>query len=223
MNTFFSERNSVLDGNYSKSFGLGFESELIQRAAKAQIIQYLPLISEELEDIWSNRDKEFCEQFGLAYRKLQIPKVKVENIRAGLEVISLIKAPLEVWPTILIYSRNGLPYQIQEDQFDTSSYSLCIEILCYEGPVVNEEEVHGKEGLEVMESLDKQVHRLSDAVYLCIQKDPTLSGSIGQIEKPPKVNCSLPWARKQEGQTDTGQTYIFQGNQFNFTVQKFSY
>ena len=44
MSSLFSEANqSVLDGNYSGPFGLGFEAELVQRAAKAQLIEYLPI------------------------------------------------------------------------------------------------------------------------------------------------------------------------------------
>jgi hypothetical protein len=220
-NTLFAEENALLTGNYSQSFGLGFECELIQRAAKAQIIKYLPKLTEELQNIWNHRDKEFEEFMGEAHTKLEIPKVEKENIRAGIECMSLIEAPLERWPSILVYARNGTPYTIQEDQFSTESFTLDIEILCSIGPV-KEKEVHNKEGLALMEELDSQIQRLSDAVYLCIQKDKTLSGSVGQIEKPPKVTTSLPWARK-ESATATGETFIFQGKQLDFQVQKISY
>jgi hypothetical protein len=218
MSTFFAQADSILTGNYSQPFGLGFECELIQRAAKAQIIKYLPNLTEQLQNIWDSRDEEFEEFMGEARKKLVIPKVEKENIRAGVENMSLIEAPLERWPSVLIYVRNGNAYQYQEDQYDTESFSLNIEVLCSEGPV-NEKEVHNKEGLELMEILDSKIQRLTDAVYLCIQKDKTLSGSIGQIEKPPKVNTSLPWARK-ESATATGETYIFQGKQLDFNVQK---
>jgi hypothetical protein len=220
MSVFFAEaEEAVLDGNYSRPFGVGFECELIQRAAKAQIIKFLPDIQENIQEIWDRRDQEFCEKFNLSYKKLKVPRVSTENIYSGIENISLIEAPLERWPNILIYARNGNSYQYQEDQFDTSSITLCIEVLCSEGPI-KAEELHNKEGLEAMESLDSKLHRLSDSIYMCIQKDKTLSGSIGQFEKPPKVTTSLPWSRKES--TDaTGEIYfIFQGKQFEFSTQK---
>lgn len=221
VSTFFAEGESVLTGNYSQPFGLGFECELIQRAAKAQIIKFLPGITEQLQDVWDNRDKEFSETIGMAYKRIIIPKVEENNIRAGIEVMSLIDAPLEVWPTILVYARNSSSYQIQEDQFDTSSISLNIELLCNEGPI-KEEVIHGREGLELMEILDSKLQRLSDVISLCINKDRTLSGSVGQFEKPPKVTTSLPWSRKEKS-TATGESYIFQGKQFDYTVQKISF
>jgi exopolysaccharide biosynthesis predicted pyruvyltransferase EpsI len=219
MSTFFAEAESVLDGNYSHPFGVGFECELIQRAAKAQIITFLPDIQETLQEIWNNRDKEFCEKLGLSYKKLNIPTVPKENIYAGIEDISLIEAPLERWPNILIYARNGSSYQFQEDQFDTTSINLCIDIMCSEGPI-KYEEIHNKEGLEAMELLDSKLQRLSDSVYMCIQKDKTLSGSVGQFEKPPKVVTSLPWPRKEPSNSTGEIAYIFQGKQFEFATQK---
>ncbi len=220
MNSFFpTETEFVLDGNYSAPFGLGYECELIQRAAKAQIITYLPEITERQQNLWDLRDKEFVEKIGGSYKKLNIPKVEKENIRSGIEVMSLIEAPLERWPSILIYARNSSAYQYQEDQFDTVNISLYIEVLCNEGPIKTEE-IHNKEGLEGMQLLDSKIQRLSDAIYLCVKKDPSLSGTIGEIEKPPKVTTSLPWARKEEGKTNIGESFIFQGKQFDFTVQK---
>lgn len=217
MSVFFAEGESVLDGNYSHPFGVGFECELIQRAAKAQIITFLPEIQERLQDIWDNRDKEFCEKFSLSYKKLIIPRPL--NIYSGVEIISLIEAPISVWPLILVYARNGNAYQYQEDQFDTSSITLCIEISCSEGPVKTEE-VHNQEGIEAMQLLDSKLQRLSDAVYMCIQKDKTLSGSVGQFEKPPKVTTALPWPRKESTDATGEISYIFQGKQFEFSVQK---
>jgi len=211
---------SVFTGNYSQPFGLGFECELAQRAAKGQIAKFLPDLTEQLQGIWDRRDKEFSEVLGYQYIKLVIPTVKEENIRAGIEVMSLIDAPIEVLPTVLIYARNGNSYQIQEDQFDTSSINLTIEILCNEGPV-KEEKTHSKEGLALMSILDSKIQRLTDAVHLCIKKDSTLSGSVGQIEKPPKITTSLPWARK-ENINATGENYIYQGKQLDYVFQKLS-
>lgn len=217
--SFLAESEPVLTGNYSKPFGLGFECELVERATKAQIIKFLPEVIEKLQEIWDRRDEEFSEYMELSYKKIQIPDVQIENIRVGIENMSLIEAPLEIWPSILIYARNGNAYQVQEDQFDTSNINLCIEILCKEGPIKTEL-VHKKEGLEVMQLLNSQMQRLTDGIMMCLNKDRTLSGSVGQIEKPPKVITSLPWARKEQGESVTGESYILQGKQLEFTFQK---
>ena len=219
--SFFATEESVLTGAYSQPFGLGFETELIQRAVKAQIIKFLPELTEKLQEIWDIRDKEFAEIFNQTYKKLQVPIIKENSILSGVENLSLINAPVELWPFVLIYARDSMPYQYQEDQFDTVSIPLRIEVMCNEGPI-KEEELHTKEGIEGMQILDSKIQRLSDAVYLCIRKDPTLCGTVGTIEKPPKVTTSLPWARKENGETTTGQNYIFQGKQFDFNVQKIS-
>lgn len=221
MNQFFAESESVLDGNYSQPFGLGFECELIQRAAKAQILTYLEPLTEQLQGIWDLRDKEFSEKLGIAYKRVSIPKIEKENVYAGIENISLIEAPLKRWPAVLIYARNGTPYQVQEDQYNTESITFCLEIMCKEGPI-QAEQVHEKEGFEAMEMLDSKMQRLTDIIYLCIQKDTTLCGSVGQIENPPKINTSLPWARKEE-KNATGKSYILQGKQLMYTVQKITY
>ena len=219
MSIFLAEENSIFQGNYSQPFGLGYECELIQRAAKAQIIKYLPEITAYLQKIWDERDKELSSILDIAYNKLQIQQVSEDHIWGGIECVSMINSPVDMWPSILVYSRDASPYGYQEDHFDTSSLPLKIEILCAEGPIKNEN-IHNKEGLEAMQILDSKMQRLSDAVYLCIQKDKSLSGTIGQIEKPSKVTTSEPWARKEEGETTTGDSYIFQGKQFDFTIQK---
>lgn len=221
MNSFFpTETESVLNGNYSRPFGLGYESELIEKACKAQIVKYLAEITGRLQDIWDKRDREFIEETKIgSYSKITIPHVKPENIHSGIEVESLINAPLDRWPTILVYARNSTPYSVQEDQFDTVNIPLIIEVLCTDGPV-KESEIRAKKGLELMENLNSKLQRLSDAVYLCIKKDPSLSGTIGEIEKPSKVTTSLPWARKENKDSATGESFFFQGKQFDFSVQK---
>jgi hypothetical protein len=216
------ESESLLDGNYSHPFGLGYELELIQRAAKAQIIQYLPELTEKLQSIWEYRDKEYEEFANESKTKIFIPKVEKENIRSGIECFSILESPPERWPSVLIYARDAAPYVVQEDQFDTSSATLNIEVMCLKGPV-STEKVHNIEGLEAMQVLDSELQRLSDAVYLCIQKDKTLSGTVGQFEKPPKVTTSLPQALKSEITKATGETYILQGKQFEWSVQKITY
>lgn len=222
MSSIFAESDSLLTGNYSKPLGLGYECELIQRAVKVQIIHWLPIITEQLQQTWEHRDKEYEEFTGESRTKLEIPTVLEQNIRSGIECFSILESPPEIWPSVLVYARDASPYTVQEDHWDTSSVVLNIEIMCLEGPVKTET-IHGVEGLEAMQTLDSKLQRLSDAVYLCLQKDKTLSGTIGQVEKPPKVKTSLPASLKEQIKTATGESYIYQGKQFEFVVQKSSY
>lgn len=220
--SYLAEGKSIFTGNYSQSFGLGYECELIERAAKAQIIKYLPEITEKLQNIWNHRDKEFEEFTEESKPRIIIPKVERVNIISGLECFSILQSPITRWPNISIYARDATSYIVQEDHWDTSNLPLNIEIMCLGGPVKTEE-IHDLAGIEVMVNLNSELQRLSDAVYECIQKDTTLSGTVGQFEKPPKATVSLPAVLKEQIQTTTGESYIFQGKQFSWIVQKITY
>jgi hypothetical protein len=209
-------------GKWSQGLGLGIESEQIQRAAKAQIMNYLPEITEQLQTVWEHRDKEYIEKIGGSYKRLVIPSVEKKHFFTGTKHISVLKADLDLWPFVITYASDAKPYAIQEDQFDTYSVPLCVEIFCCNGPIENETELHTERGWEIEQELDSMLQRLSDAVLMCIRKDPSLGGVVGQIEKPNNATTSLPWSRKEAG-TETGNYYIFQGKQFDFTVQKMTY
>lgn len=218
----FVEGKPLLTGNYSQPFGIGFELELIQRAAKAQIITYLPELTLQLQDIWAHRDKEYEEFLGESKIPIFIPKVEKQNIISGVESFSILESSPEMWPSIFIYTQDGIPSMWQADHWDDSSVTTNIEVMCLEGPVKTEN-IHNKEGFEVMQTLDSKLQRLSDAVYMCIQKDKTLSGTVGQFEKPPKTKTSLPAQLKENIKNTTGESYIYQGKQFSFVSQKISY
>jgi hypothetical protein len=220
----FTEKNELFGGNWDRPhLGLGIESEQIQRAAKSQIMNFLPEISDQVENVWMERDKVYAETIKGSYKKLRLPQVKKENFFTGGKHSQIIEQfPLEIWPFIVIYSHDAKPYMIQEDQFDTFTIPLFVEVMCSNGPVFKEEELHTREGIELMVELDSIVQRLSDAVHLCIKKDPTIGGVAGSIEKPPVVKQCLPWARKEVTKIATGEWYIFQGKQFEYQVQHYS-
>lgn len=202
--------------------GLGVESEQVQRAAKAQIINYIDEITEDLQKEWNRRDKNFYEVISGSYKEIPIPIVDKKNIFTGQHPVSQIFAPLNMWPRIEIYCQDASPYQFQEDNWDTFLTTLCIELFCKAGPV-SQEDLHSRRGYELEQELDSITQRLTDIVHLCIRKDPTIGNvAAGEIEKPPSIKQSLPWSSK-ENTTDTGEYYIFQGKQIKYSVQKNSY
>lgn len=219
--SFFAEAKPILTGNYSQPFGLGFECELIQRAAKAQIITYLPELTEQSQEIWRHRDKEYEEFLNETKLPIIIPKVEMQNIISGVESFSILESSPEMWPSVFIYTQDATPSIWQADHFDDSSITTNIEVMCLEGPVKTEN-IHNREGFEAMQVLDSKLQRLSDAVYMCIQKDKTLSGTVGQFEKPPKTKTSLPAELKENIKNTIGESYIYQGKQFSFVSQKIS-
>lgn len=218
----FAEAKPILTGNYSQPFGLGFEVELVQRAAKAQIIAYLPELISQSQEIWEHRDKEIEEFLGESRPKIIIPQVPKENIISGVESFSILESKPEMWPSIFIYSQDTTPYMTQPDQYDESNLITNIEVMCLQGPIKTED-IHNREGFEAMQVLNSKLQRLSDAVYMCIQKDKTLCGTVGQFEKPSKSTTSLPAELKENIANTTGESYIYQGKQFSFVSQKFSY
>lgn len=213
-----------LFGPWSQSpIDIGIGAEQIQRAAKVQIIEHLPSITEQLQSIWNQRDKEFTERIDGSYKPTQIPKIENSSFYTGTKHISVLKAELNLWPFVVIYSSDAKAYTYQADQFDTHSIPLCIEAMCVNGPINSENELHTKRGWEVEQELDSMVQRLSDAIHMCIEKDRSLGGVNWAIEKPPNATTSLPWSRKESGPTETGKFFIFQGKQLEYTVQRNSF
>lgn len=200
--------------------GLGIEHEQVQRAAKAQIMDFLPEVTKQLQGIWDQRDRNHAEITDTAFNKIKLPEVEKENFYTGLKP-SLVEAPLFKWPSITVFCHNSKPSSFQADQYDTNDLSMGIWILCKIGPI-KEENIHEDEGIKAEEELDSITQRLSDAVHICIKKDPCLGGVIaGNIEKPPVIDQEMPWSRKKE--KGTGNIYIFQGKQMMYTVQKNSF
>jgi len=196
--------------------GEGLELEQVQRSAKAQIMKYLPEITKQLQSVWDERDEEYCELINVAYSKVKIPNVDKQNFYTGIKP-SLLLAPVQMWPSITVWCHDSKASMFQADQYDTNDAKLGIEVLCNAGPI-NKEKLHLKEGILLEQQLDSQIQRLTDAVLMCIKKDPALGGVIhGAIEKPANVTTSLPWSRQDE---QTSNWYIFQGKLCEYTVQK---
>jgi hypothetical protein len=203
--------------------GLGVETEQVQRAAKAQIMNNIEYIREELQAQWNLKDKNFYEFISGSYKEIKIPIVEKKNFFTGMfSDVSQLLAGLELWPRVEIYCVDAKPYQYQQNILETFTIPLKIRCLCEVGPV-NEEELHKRTGRELMQELDSKLQRLTQNVHMCIRKDPTLGFStMGEIEKPPVISQGTPWSRK-ENKEDVGDFYIFQGKQIEYQIQKSSY
>lgn len=197
--------------------GLGGETEQIQRALKAQIMKFLPECTEQLQQFWDKKDKNYAEFTNTSISRIELPKIEKKNYYTGIKP-SLLEAPLYMWPSVTVWAHDSKPSSFQADQYDTIDVPIFIAILCHKGPV-KQAELHGKEGIEIEQELDSVIQRLSDAVHMCVKKDPTIGNVLaGAIEKPPIATQYMPWSKpQQEG------VYIFQGKQLQYTGQKNSF
>ena len=202
--------------------GTGLEAEQVYRAAKWQVMTFLPETTEELQQLWNARDREYAELTEAPFTELRIPDVARTNFYTGARP-SLVEEPfpLEKWTNVTFYCGNTKPNISQPDDWDTSDIELHVIVMCNSSQVL-QENLHNKEGMEAVAEVDSKLQRLSDAVHSCIKRDPTLGNVLsGQIEKPPMTTTTFPWARSQE--KGTGNFYVFQGKELKYIVQKNSF
>lgn len=198
--------------------GSGIEFEQIQRVTLAQIKKFLPEVTKKLQEKWDKKDADFAANANIPFKTVQIPQV--ENFFTGIKP-SLLEAPIEMWPSITVYCHNAKASPFQPDQYDENLIPLFIDVLCTHGPI-QQDVVHKKDGILAEQALDSQLQRLSDAVQICIKKDPTLGATItGPIEKPPTIITSLPWAKTEA--SSGSNVYIYQGKLHEYTVKKDSF
>lgn len=204
--------------------GLGIETETIQRSVFKQIYKNLPSMTKKLQFAWDQRDKTFSEEIERNFAPIKIPSVEKKNFfTGGKNEVSQLEAALDVWPRIEIHCGNSKPSStLFPDQYGQNDINIYVEVYCNEGPV-SESELHTGEGFEKMQILDSKLQRLTDAVHLSIAEDYSLGSVLANpIQKTPIVSQSRPWARK-ENNNATGEFYIFQAKQLQYTVQKNSY
>lgn len=203
--------------------GLGSESETIQRSVYKQIFINLPKMTEKLQTAWDIRDKTFSEEIERNISYIKIPIVDKKNIyMGGKNEVSQLEATLDIWPRIEIHCSNSKQSSLKLDNYGQNDLPFYIEVYCNIGPV-SEAELHSGEGFEKMQELDSKLQRLTDVAHLCIAADYSLGGVImGEIEKLPISTQSKPWARKETKQA-TGEYYIFQAKQLQYSVQKNSF
>jgi hypothetical protein len=197
--------------------GQGIEAEQVQRAAKAQLIKYLPSITKQLQYSWDQRDKEYYEITGFEFNRILIPQVEKNNFFTGIKP-SLMEASLDRWPNITTTCHDFKPASFQPDQFDVVEATLFIDILCKSEPI-KQENLHDEEGIKLEEELDSKLQRLSDAVHMSIKKNASLGGVLtGEISNPPVAKTSEPFVRNEPS-----PVCILQGRLLEYKVQKTSF
>lgn len=217
MSTGFDRPGFVQFGGEHDQFSIepGLGTEEIQRAVITQIRAHLADEIAGLKDLWDARDRDYCAMIGAQFEPTIIPKVKDSNFYTGTKP-SLVQAPLDRWPSITAFCGELVPAGDQPDHFGTLNIPIYVEVLCAAGPV-EQEEIYNAKGIVTEEILDRMLSRLTDAVHLCIMRNPTLGILAGNLT-PPSLITSQPFARAEE--KGTGTRYIFQGRQLSYSGQK---
>jgi hypothetical protein len=201
--------------------GIGADEEMVQRAALAQIKNEIAGVIAYEEALWHARDLAFFSEMGWEYVPVKIEVPELRSFYLGARP-SLVEAPVKFWPSITVRANSATPSMEQLDQIDEYNVPLIIEVLCKAGPV-KQTELHDAPGIKADGMVDAQSQRLSAAVIGCIAMDKTLGGVVASIQKPPTVKPSVPFSRPGTGKGGTGDYFVFQGKQIQYTVTKYSY
>lgn len=191
-------------------------SEFVQRAAALQIINQLSAQISIQEDLWANRDADWAQATNRPLVGTTIKPVDPRSVYVGHR-LSLQDAPQDTFPAITVRCMNTVASDDREqpDQYDANDLQLIIEVWVstgpYSDPVKNQAD---------SEEIDRQLHRLSDAVRGCISADRSLGGVTVGIKRPPRAVGTLPFARKADS-SNTGPKFLVQAMELTYTITSF--
>lgn len=220
------ERSEEFGTTYDRDTMLGIGTEQVQRAAMIQIVELIGEVTATMQAIGDQRDATFQSRTGIHVPLITLPTIAAGNFFTGSHP-SLVEAPIDLWPSICVYCRDGQASADQKDQYDSYDVKLYVEFLGISS-AVSPTNVKSHEGVLAEDEVDRIVQRMGDVLVLCIDADRTLGNVLsGPIKNPPSFTQSAPFTRRgtkgQKVSDGTGDAYVFQGKQFTYTVQKDSY
>lgn len=200
---------------------IGDAGLLLQLAAKAQVLKHLENECDRQEEFWSHRVVELADALNIDMVPPVIMRVDPDNVYTGARP-SLLLAPVEFWPSVTIRCGELRPARLESDQIDEFNCDLFFEIMCYAGPV-KPEQTRLKPGIEAEGAVDVQVHLLSNAVQMCVSRDPTFGGVCASIQAAPTIRPSFPTVTRGNNQERIGDSYFYQGRQIRYVVTRRSF
>ena len=195
----------------------GTRSELVAKAAAAQIIENLAAQCALIDDDCVPRDQDWAQIVRRPYRRIKINvPVIPDGIFLGAQP-SLVEGTderFDRWPAITVRCNDLKPTQDlgQPDHYESFDASLIIEVLATAGLFRQ----NPADDRALSDEIDMQYQRLSDAVLSCIEIDKTLSGTIPYLQRPPIMTPSLPFTKRQS--KGAGMWSLYQGMQLEWTV-----
>lgn len=187
------------------SLGVTIGLELIQRAALVHLFNNLNTALSERAEYAHESDEALASYMGVQYEKTEIEEIANENFYEGHRP-SLIKAPIENYPNISVWSVRATPHPESAFSDHTNIWNvlLFVEIMC------KSERDEGE--------VNRRIIRTTEAVNAVMQSDPTLGGSCTGFTTDVTPSLSDVFMRKRD--TSYGDPWFWQGARLEYVVRK---
>lgn len=190
-------------------------SELIQRAAAATIIAWLPITIPRVEALWAQRDADWATELDVPLIGTTIKPPNPRSVYTGHR-LDLQTAPLGTFPAITCRCFDSAPADDleQADQYDQIELTLIVEVWAAAGPFGKDDAVidHASQ-----DQIDRQLHRLASAVRAAINMDKSLGFTTMGIRRPPRARASLPFA-VTGNQENVGKKFLVQAMELTYAI-----
>lgn len=193
---------------------LGIGMEIVARAARILLFDRLNDELDRMFERWREADTSLQMMgFDEGVGQVDLPHVPPANLHEGPHR-SLIEAPPESFPNVSVMAYMTTRSATQfTDQTNSSDITLFIEAMAITGPV--------PDGLEVPHEtiVHRRIQRMTEAIALVIQGDPSLLGTAHNVQTPPRGGIgNNSWLRpKNKG---AGERFLWHGSRLQYTVQR---
>ena len=179
--------------------------EQIQRAILFMLQDNLNDAYGQVNDWMAASDELVAARYGNSYVPTTIEPIEVANFYEGHRP-SLIKASIDKYPNCAAWGVRAQPTgdSSQLDQLAIFRDLIYIEIMVKS----NDDE----------EEVNRRMHRLVEAVNICVLSNQSLNGVVHGLDLDPLVNISDVFTRKER--TSYGPEWFWQGARLEYAVRK---
>lgn len=194
--------------------GIGFEPA--SRAARLILLAQLNKEIEAQNLRWRDADLELDAlglDPGVGYVEAQ--PIETRDFHEGPKK-SLIEAPPERFPNVTVMAYMTVPSASQFiDQGGSSDITLFVEAMAISGPVPDTDDM--KMAHETI--VHRRIQRMTDAIAIVIERNPTLLGTIHELKTPPRGGVgNSTWLRPKSA--GAGPKYIWHGSRLQYTTTR---
>jgi hypothetical protein len=176
--------------------------EEIEREAFLVLFDNINAVQDAVADYWSTPDQDFATRTGRTYEPLTLETVEPDNFHHG-PTPSLIKAPIERYPNVSVWVSRATSANLDFDHQSSWNLTLNVEVMAKGG---NEHDVN------------RRAIRLAEAANICIRRNRTLNGAVGEISTDPTFVPGDTFVRREN--TAYGPQWFWRGARLEYAVRK---
>jgi hypothetical protein len=181
--------------------------EEIQRTVFYAFFEGMNTAQQQVDAYWQTRDQRFNVVTGRKIPAILLEPIPPQNFHEGHKPSLVLGGP-ETFPNIAVFANSATPSPEdgQFDQLNSWEILVTVEIL-----VKGENE----------DETNRRVQRAAESALLCLNRNQTLGGAVTGLTASPTVVISDLFKVASPGQGGAyKKTYVWQGAQITFSVQK---